>query len=685
MRKTLATIILILSIISIVKATSPADVELKNIYNLYNKEDYTTAEQKLQALVTTENTKLQYPYLLELGDFYLDKLNNYAAVESIYKLITEKYPKQKDIADVYYRLGVTYEKEEQFLEAAQMYEMVATKYRKSQYATDALDAIERCFKKNYQDVVAKIDGYPITRIEFDDRISQAPASYDTYDKKMQLLNDMINDRLMYLEAINQGLNQQADYKTRIADIRKNSMFQAWYQREVVNQVKITESDKKKYYSKHKSEFIIPEQASAREILVKTKPEADSLYYLITTMNLPFDSIAQETSLAPTKSAGGDLGYFRRGTHPEELENVVFKLKPKMVSAPFYSPTKNGYMIVKLEDYKPKKVRTYKEAASEIENRIRGERIDKTFKDKTDAFRKACTIVVDDSAIAQNRDTVAVIDGEPLLQQQINDYIARIPPFYRTEFETPEGKMRILDQLILENTWLKQLEKEKYWLLNAVFSQVEESKKNILIGDVRKMEVNDKAIVLDEDIQKYYKKNIAEYKMPKQVRAREITVDNEMTANTVREMALHSKITFDSLAREYSISPTKQMGGDMGFFSAGTKPKDIEQAAFKLNAGQISKVIKQNDSAYTIIKVEEVKDAYTKPLDDVKSAIQRKLRQDKDQELFKEFTSNLYKAHQVETYLVDETPKPEPPKEINPEKIQTQIQSESEKPKTEAPK
>lgn len=673
MKKLLTTLILTLLIIGISEAVDPIAkqrrgnaeptvAELNKIYARYGIEDYQTAEQNLLNLSTTQDPKANYIYTLELGDFYLDKLNNYTKAESIYKLLNEKYPKHQNISDVYYRLGVTYEKMEKYLEAAQMYEIVATKYRNSPYALDALDAIERCFKKNYQELVAKIDGYPITRIEFDDRIAQAPGNYDTFDKKNQLLNDMISERLIYVSAISRGLDKTPEFKNQFSDIRKNVMFQAWYQREVVNKVKISESDKKKYYSKHKSEFITPEQVQAREILVKTKPEADSLYRLIITYNLKFDSVVQEVSLAPTKSEGGDLGYFSRGTQPKEIENIAFKLKPKTVSLPFYSETKVGYMLLKVDDYKPKKVRTYKDASAEIENKLRGERIDGTFKTKTDGFKQNSAITINDLSIKENLDTVAIIDGEVMTQAQINDYIAKIPPFYRSEFESPEGKKRILDQLILEKTWSKQLEKEKYYLFNSVFSQLLDAKKNTMIGNLRKTEVNEKSVLSDSEIQTEYKKNINEYKVAKQIRAREITVPTESLATEIRKIASGGKITFDSLARAYSTAPTKWMGGDMGFFSVGSKPKDIEQVAFKLNKNQISKVIKQNDSTYTIIKIEDVKDAYTKSFEDVKPVLQRKLRQMKDQSQAKAFTDNLRKSHQVETYLVDETPKPETPQQ-----------------------
>ncbi len=663
--------ILAIAIISVANAVDNTTTELDSIYSLYIKQDYATAEQKLISLSNTSLPNEYYIYTLELGDLYLDKTNNLDKAESIFKVIIEKYPKQKNIGDIYYRLGLTYEKEENYLNAAQMYELVATKYHRSQYSQDALDAIERCFRKNYQDLVAKIDSYPITRIEFDDRLGQNPGAYEKFEQKQQLLSDMIGERLMYLEALKHGLDETPEYKQRYDDIRSNAMFQNWYQNEAVNTVKITEGEKKAYYKKHISEFTTPEQVSAREILVKTKPEADSLYKLITTYNLKFDSVAKETSLAPTKSSGGDLGYFQRGTQPKEIEDVAFKLKSKQISAPFYSATKGGYMLLQAEEIKPKKIRTYKESAVEIENRLRGERIDATFKSKTDAFRKASTVIVDDSAIKLNHDTFALVDGEPITKQSVDDYIAKVPPFYRSEFETPEGKKRIVDQIILEKTWLKQLEHEKYWLLNPVFSQMLDTKKGMLISSIRKIEVDDQATVSDSEMLREYQKNIKDYKVAKQVRAREITVRSDSLATAIRSSALNDKISFDSLARVYSIAPTKAMGGDLGYFSAGSKPKQIEDIAFSLTKGKISKPIKIDDTTYTIIMVEDIKPATTKTFDEIKPTLSSKMRQERDAKLFNSYIEGLKQMHKIETFLVEETPQTEPPKTEPPQPEQPQ--------------
>ncbi len=422
---------------------------------------------------------------------------------------------------------------------------------------------------------------------------------------------------------------------------------------------MSEGEKKSYYKKNKkTRFTTPERVRAREILVKTKEEAEALRSKIIAESLPFDSVAKETSQAPNKKSGGDMGYFKRGTHPKEIEDVAFRLKIGEISPPI--ATKDGFVLLKVEDKKPTEVRTYDKVTREIENTIRQEKTDKLFKKVSEELKKQYRGFIDTMAIKQNKETLGIVDDQPITNQQLQERINKIPPFYRQGFESTEGKKRLCDQMLLEQIILREIEEQKLWLSNKFISQFEPRRVQTLIQTLRKLETTDKVQVDTIEMKKDYQATIKDFKVPEQVRAREIVVKSDTQAARLRKEALAGKISFDSLAKEYSIAPTKWQGGDMGYFSRGSKPKEIEDAIFGLEKGKITKVIKLSDTSYTFLKVEDKKKAYTRPFSEVKEKIERKIRRQKEEKLYQDLIADLRNKAKIEKFLTQEPPQEETP-------------------------
>src|SRR5262245_35087329 len=96
----------------------------------------------------------------------------------------------------------------------------------------------------------------------------------------------------------------------------------------------------------------------------------------------------------------------------------------------------------------------------------------------------------------------------------------------------------------------------------------------LFGDIK---------VSDEEIKKYYEEHQGEFTLPESVRVRQILTDTKEKADSIREK-LEQGENFARLARALSIAPDRKQGGDLGFITRGTFPKEFD-ICFDLKLGE----------------------------------------------------------------------------------------------------
>ena len=82
----------------------------------------------------------------------------------------------------------------------------------------------------------------------------------------------------------------------------------------------------------------------------------------------------------------------------------------------------------------------------------------------------------------------------------------------------------------------------------------------------------------------------------------ILVKTEKEANVVMDRLRHGA-KFGSIAKAVSICPSGKNGGDLGTFSRGKMIKEFETAAFGLDKGQTSGIVKTQFGYHIIRRLE----------------------------------------------------------------------------------
>lgn len=161
-------------------------------------------------------------------------------------------------------------------------------------------------------------------------------------------------------------------------------------------------------------------------------------------------------------------------------------------------------------------------------------------------------------------------------------------------------------------------------------------------------------VTDDEVQKYYQDHIAEFKMPEQVKASHILVEEEKVANELKAR-LDKGEDFAELAKEFSTDPgSRESGGELGYFPAGKMVQEFDQVAFSTPVGEISPVTKTT-FGYHIIKVEDKKPAYTLTLEEVKPFLSMQLESQKRDEKFMAYLEEIKTKYKPENKLAKDKP------------------------------
>lgn len=167
---------------------------------------------------------------------------------------------------------------------------------------------------------------------------------------------------------------------------------------------------------------------------------------------------------------------------------------------------------------------------------------------------------------------------------------------------------------------------------------------LLIEKVTEALFGTETLVSDEEMKTHYTANRSDFFQPSRVHAFQIVVPTVEEANRVRQEVLSDKMTFESAARKYSLSPDAATGGDLGFFARNEKIAAFNKA-FSLKLGEISKPI-QSKYGVHLIKVVEKKPAtklkYSQAKDEVAKAIRRK----KEAKVYQEWVTKLLKDGEI---------------------------------------
>ncbi len=164
-------------------------------------------------------------------------------------------------------------------------------------------------------------------------------------------------------------------------------------------------------------------------------------------------------------------------------------------------------------------------------------------------------------------------------------------------------------------------------------------------------------VSEQDARAFFENNEERFAQPERVKASHILLtvnkdDSDATRAQKKAEAqrilgeLKKGADFAETARKFSDCPSKQQGGDLGFFERGRMVPDFEKVAFGLKKGQMSGVV-ETQFGYHIIKAVDRAAASTVPFDEAKQNIMQYLTEQQKQQALTSYFDSLRGASDIQ--------------------------------------
>jgi foldase protein PrsA len=214
-----------------------------------------------------------------------------------------------------------------------------------QYSALQAQIVQFLVERSEYDQKAKDLGIKVTDKEVNDRLNQVKQQYFVNPTGQKPATKAQIEQRYQAQLKQQGLTDKD-----VRDGVRSQLIREKIYNKVTKDVKVSDSDAKKYYDGHKSQYkqpAVPESRDVRHILVKSHAKAILVYNKLKG-GADFAKLALKYSIDPSKSSGGKLTVCKKQsvsclkTVPN-FEKTAFALKTNEISKPVH--TQFGWHVI----------------------------------------------------------------------------------------------------------------------------------------------------------------------------------------------------------------------------------------------------------------------------------------------------------------------------------------------------
>ncbi len=501
--------------------------------------------------------------------------------------------------------------------------------------------------------VAVVNGEPIFLSEFNQDAARVKG-----DKRLDLLQRLINSRLMIQEAKRMGIDQLNELRERVDVYAKVTLREKLLERHIKN-IKPDPKEVEKAYRESIKEFKI------KSVVFDKEDDAKQMAALIKD-GKDFNKLL-EKFLSEKKGKGDREGVFLKNKALlPEISEAVSKMKVGSISPVIR--IKSGYVIFKMEEIRfPDDPQLRKKVELDLRTTKQQEALPKYYEDLKRKYAKVNEGILKSldfestepgfDKMMKDQRVVAEIKGEkPITVGELTDYMRR-QLYHGVELAVESKRLnnrktKVLDEMIQKRTLTKEAlrlgldKKEEYK------NQVKEYENSMIFGAFVQKAVAPDVKLKEEEIRAYYDQHTKDYTDPEMMKLRSLVFANRGDAEKAI-VNLRGGTDFQWVKENEKNQVGLNTSGILNFDGKLLTTKDLPEGARKAVSGGKKgdfKLYESPDHYFYVLYIQEVIPARSRPYDEIKGDIARKIYDEKLTKAAENYAAKLRAVSDVKIYL-----------------------------------
>ncbi len=165
-------------------------------------------------------------------------------------------------------------------------------------------------------------------------------------------------------------------------------------------------------------------------------------------------------------------------------------------------------------------------------------------------------------------------------------------------------------------------------------------RDLAVEKLQQKEVYGKVEITAGEIEEYLGGHRNTWELPEEVRASQILVRTREEAEEASKRIRKGE-EFAEVAREVSLSPDAEEGGDLGYFARGQMPQEFDAVVFSLPEGKVSPVV-ETTYGHHLFLVTDRREARPRSDGEIAEDVRRRLLSEKREVAFSQWLDSLRK-------------------------------------------